>query len=126
MSFAQPAVCGFRDVMNGTRIAIILAVVMLSGCASSSLCTGDGKRMGTSDDDCRKSPACRSDGLCSGRGGKCVASSDDDCKSSSGCKDAGKCSARADVCTAAPAADPDDPMTWAKRLDDFRTGKMNN
>ena len=60
-------------------------------CGPKNTCISPAKR------DCRRTDACKFDGLCSLRDGECIAASDADCKQSEACR-AGSCTARAGAC----------------------------
>ena len=53
---------------------------------------------------CETQPACRSEGRCSRRLGKCLAATDADCKSAQVCVIHGRCSVAAGICVAATDA----------------------
>jgi hypothetical protein len=81
------------------------AVTVHTATAAGSVAPGSG--IVRSDEDCRRSRACREFGACAERAGRCYAKTDADCARSMFCKQAGQCKVHKDRCVIAAASDDD-------------------
>lgn len=67
-------------------------------CKTNGRCTAkDGECIATSDPDCRASEWCKEEGICTLKDGTCKATSDADCRASEACKNHGNCTVQDEV-----------------------------